>query len=162
MIKPLILLSSILILNSCSKKEEDIVFINQQFKNELDKFIEENKNNYETRNILHLDISDEEDIFVDVKDKSDQYLYLTFYYCSPENCEDFYKSFKYKGKDIFLFDKSDKIKFIDLITINNESNSCGESIPKSHIDVQPRKRYYFDENKKLIEIKDDGTLRKVE
>lgn len=162
MIKVLISLISVLILNSCSKSEENVIFKNKQFKNELDKFIEENDNNYQVRNVLYLDISDEEDIFVDVEDKNNQYLYLTFYYSSPEDCEDFYKSFIYEEKEIFLFNKSKKLKFEDLLEINSTSGFCNDNTLKSRIDTQPRRRYFFDKNYKLVEIKDDGTLRKVD
>lgn len=162
MIKFLSLLISCIILNSCSKKEEIIVFKNQQFENELISFIKEQEKNNPERSTINLRIEDEEDIFVDVDDIKNQSLYLTFYYYSPENCEGFYKSFNYMGKKIFLFDNSEKIKFKDLLMIKNENDTCDEIKLRTHIDAQPIRRYYFDKNMKLVEIESNGTLRIVE
>ena len=61
-----------------------------------------------------------------------------------------------------MFNKSNKLKFEDLLEINSTSGFCNDNTLKSRIDTQPRRRYFFDKNYKLVEIKDDGTLRKVE
>nr|WP_297309823.1 hypothetical protein [uncultured Flavobacterium sp.] len=156
MIKFLISLSSIFILNSCIKNDENVVFINKQFKNELDKFIIENK---EEQKIIFLDIADSKDIF----EKSDDKTYLIFYCTVPNSCNGFYKSFKYKDKQILLYDFSDKIKFSDLLQIKKSDDDCNsELLYNDIVNSTLMKRYYFDENNKLIEIKNDGTSRIVD
>lgn len=160
MIKVLISLISILVLSSCSKKEEDVVFINQQFKNELDNFILENN---EQQKIIYLDIADGEDIFEDATKEDNEKTYLLFYYTEPNSCIGFYKSFEYRGKQILLYDFSDKVKFSDMLEIQKGENICNpELLYDGIVNTTIVKRYYFDENKKLVEIKNDGTLRKVE
>jgi len=151
---------SFLILISCSKKEEDVVFLNQQFKNELDKFLEEN---VEQQKIIYLEIADGKDIFEDATKEDNEKIYLMFYYTLPNSCMGFYKSFEYKGKKVLLYDFSNKIKFSDMLKINKGDDVCNtELLYDGIVNTTLIKRYYFDENKKLIEITEEGTLRKIE
>lgn len=153
------LLISFLILTSCSKKDEDIIFFNQQFKNELDKFLEENS---EPQKIIYLTIADGEDIFENGNEEENKQVYLIFYFTEPDSCVGFYKSFEYKYKQIILYDFSDKIKFSDLLKIRKGNDICSDKLLTDMTNTTIVKRYYFNEEKKLIEIKKDGTLRKVE
>jgi len=155
--KVFILLINLLFLFSCSSM--DVVFLNTQFENELNIFLEENKK--EKEKLLYLVIADESKIFEEVIDKNDESIYLSFYYTPPLSCNGFYKSFKYRGHLIFLYNFSDKIKFSNLIDIKKESSRCSQEFLIEFIDIPPMKRYYFDEKDELIEILDDGTLRKV-
>lgn len=157
--KPFFLIINLFFVFSCSSN--DVVFINKQFENELNIFLKEN-NNYEDNNIVHVFLSDEGDMFEEVIDKNDEDVYLTFYYSPPEDCVSFYKSFKYKGKLIFLYQTTDKIVFSDLIHIKREQKKCNDNIVlDGYIDTSLTKLYYFDKEKKLIEILNDGTRRKV-
>ena len=158
-IRVLSVLFSFLILNSCSKKDEDVIFINQQFKNELDRFLEENS---EPQKIIYLDIADGEDIYEDATKEVNERTYLIFYFTKPDSCVGFYKSFVYKHKQIILYDFSDKIKFSDLLEIRKGNDICGDKLLTDMTNTTIVKKYYFNEEKKLIEIKKDGSQRSVE
>ena len=154
----LIILISTMILWSCSTK--NVVFKNELFKKELDNFITEGKNE---GNVLHLTIADESDIFEDVVANNEEDIYLNFYYSAPESCLGFYKSFKYQGRLILLYDFSEKIRFSDLLNIEKEAIKCTDNLLfKGLMDIPLKRRYYFKSLDKLVEIKEDGTLRTVE
>lgn len=145
MIKNLILLISSIVLTACSNTSK-VVFKNEQFKNELDSFIAENKQIKE--HMLFIEIADEDDIFEEIEDLKNQDVFLTFYYSPPDSCIGFYKSFQYKGIEIFLFN------FSDLIIIEKESIICNDGILlNGYVNAPPMRRYYFTNNNKIIEIK---------
>lgn len=152
-------LISVLLLSSCSKNEENVVFKNYQFKNELNNFIYENN---EPQNIIFLTIADGKDIFEDGEEEVNNRVYLTFYFTEPSGCIGFYKSFEYQGKQILLYDFSDKVKFSDMLEIRKGNDICSDKLLTDMTNTTIVKRYYFDEEKKLIKIKKDGTLRKVD
>ncbi|WLD23936.1 hypothetical protein NU10_00670 [Flavobacterium dauae] len=154
----LIILISTMILWFCSTK--NVVFKNELFKKELDNFITEGKNE---GNVLHLTIADESDIFEEVIDKNKEHIFLTFYYYPPKSCVGFYKSFQYKEKLIILYNFSEKIRFSDLLNIEKEAIKCTDNLLfKGFMDIPLKRRYYFKSLDKLVEIKEDGSLRTVE
>ena len=158
--KHLILLISIAILLGACKSEK-VIFKNKQFEKELKNFLNENKDLDEK--LIYVEIANEDDIFEDVSDSLDQTLYLSFYYNAPEGCRGFYKSFKYDDKEIFLYNFSDDFQFDTLLDIKEESTICNEDVLlKVRMDSQPMKRYYFNTQKRLVEIKSDGSQRIVE
>lgn len=158
----LIILISSFFISSCSSNSQ-VTFKSHKISNELDSFLEENKQNNEK--VIHLTIADESDIFEDVVANNEEDIYLSFYYSAPEGCLGFYKSFKYRGRLILLYDFSERIKFSDIIEIHKESVKCNDSLLlHGQMDVPPKKNYYFKnrDKDKLIEIQADGALRTVE
>lgn len=155
--KVLILLSSILILHSC--KKDDIIFKDYQFEKELNNFIKENE---EPQKIIYLYIIDGKDLYDDVDPEDFGKTFLLFYFGEPSSCNGFYKSFEYKGKQILLYDFSDKIKFSDLLDIQKGENICNSDLLIDYANTTIFKQYYFNNEKKLIEIKRDGSQRVVE
>ena len=151
--KVLSVLISILILSSCSSN--NVIFKNEQFKKELDSFLEDNKKVEE--NIIHILIADESRIFEGIKrNVNDEDIYLIFYYSAPEDCIGFYKSFTYKGKLILLYNGSEKIKFSDLLDITKESKKCNDDLLLGgYMDFPPTRTYYFNNDKKLIEVREN-------
>jgi len=149
--KALILLSSILFLNSCQK--ENVIFKNQEFKNKLDNFIQENKTQ---QRIIYLDIAEGRDLFEDGPVKYNEKTFLAFYYAQPNSCIGFYKSFEYKGKQILLYEFSDNIKFSDIMEIRKGEDICNpEFLIDDYGDPTIIKYYYFNEEKELIDIESD-------
>lgn len=156
--KHLILLISFCFL-SCTSKN-DITFKNAQFKNELNSFIIEN--NQSEFEIFHIILADKSKIFEDVENQENETVFLQICSYPPMSCENFKNSFFYKGKTIYLYESSQSIKLSDLIELKKEGENCNTNITfNDYIDSPSEKMFFFDKNKKLIEIKEDGSQRIV-
>lgn len=138
-----------LLFTSCTKGET-VVFKNSEFQDQLDSFINNNK---EEEKIIHILLVDESKVFETSMSNNIDIVYLFFYYSKPSNCNDFYKSFNYRDVLILLYESSTSITYADLLEIKKEAVKCSnEIIFDGDIDIPKTRGFYFDESRNIIEI----------
>lgn len=151
--KNIFLLISMLLILGCSSKK--YVFLNDEFKKELDDFLDEYKEEELSGDIVLVVIADAKHIFADYDyEKDKNKTYLAFYLSHPETCDGFSASFYYKKRNVMLYDYSDSLKLSQFIKIDSNKGNCTSEILIDYIDNPYQRWFLVKDNLELMRFSD--------